>query len=247
MDGWMGGAAQTPCAIFQFTLDGRGEYQEKNKTWNLETGCGFMVIHPSDYRYYIPQGTHWSFFWLFVQHPTFVQRMLELRQTEEAVQTWPPGSPALNAAAELFEALCHRRVPDVWEFERLLFTWLWETERELYSRRYPERNQQWLKAIRQRVLQQLERPPGVPELATEHQMERTTFSRKFKAATGQSPAAFIMEVRLQEAMKQLRSDATLAQIADATGFADANHFSKAFRRHFGVTPGAHRNLILMRR
>lgn len=211
-------------------------------------GQSFMVVHPSRYTYWLPKGCHWGFFWLIVQHPVFVERIRLLRQKEIAVQTWEPGSPPLEAAATLIEALCHNQVPDIWAFEKLLFNWLWETERELYTRRHPgQLQQQWQDEIRQMVLGRLDHPPGVPDLAAVHKMERTTFSRKFKAATGQSPAAFILEVRMQEVLKRMRSPATLAEIASATGFPDAPRFSKTFRRHFGVPPGIHRNFILNRR
>jgi len=52
-----------------------------------------------------------------------------------------------------------------------------------------------------------------------------------------------MEVRLEEALKRLRTGAKLETIAAQTGFADANHFCKVFRRHFLSSPGAYRELI----
>jgi AraC-like DNA-binding protein len=35
---------------------------------------------------------------------------------------------------------------------------------------------------------------------------------------------------------------TLAAIADATGFADQYHFSRRFRRRFGMAPGSYRRV-----
>jgi len=64
----------------------------------------------------------------------------------------------------------------------------------------------------------------------------------FKAKTGISPAAFVTEVRLKEALKLLRTPAKLEDVAAQTGFADANHFCKVFRRHFHTSPGAYRHL-----
>ena len=184
------------------------------------------------------------FIWVIVQHPLVVKRFEELRKKEDAVQPWQLGSRALEAAATLFEALCRGQASKIWAFEERLFAWLWETERELYSRRYPENEQQQiLEETRELVLRRPDHPPSVSDLADLHQMERTTFSRKFKAATGQSPAAFIAEVRLQESLKHLGSGAKLKEVAAATGFADATHFSKAFRQHFNISPGAYRSLL----
>jgi len=92
----------------------------------------------------------------------------------------------------------------------------------------------------------LHNPPSAAELAETYQLERTTFSRNFKATTGISPSAFITEIRLEEAVKLLRTEAKLEEVAASTGFADANHFCKVFRRHFHSSPGSYRRLILKR-
>jgi transcriptional regulator GlxA family with amidase domain len=49
------------------------------------------------------------------------------------------------------------------------------------------------------------------------------------------------QVRLEEVARQLvQTDATLATVASETGFADANHLCKAFRRHYHLSPGTFR-------
>lgn len=63
------------------------------------------------------------------------------------------------------------------------------------------------------------------------------FCRSFKAASGQSPHAFVTRLRMEEALRLLRSTAQpIFDIALDTGYATAAHFSQAFRRHWGVTP-----------
>lgn len=241
-----GMSPKQPRVLFQFTLRGRGEYAEGEKLWAVESGYGFTTLLPSVHRYYLPKGCEsWTFFWFMVQHPFVIERLKNLRQEEAAVQQWQPGSPALESAASLFEAACQGKLREVWNFEKLLFTWLLESESELYHRRFPlDERQRLLDQTREIVRQRLQKPPGVEELADLHQQERTTFSRKFKTTTGLSPAAWVMEVRLQEALKLLRTRAKLEEIAAETGFADANHFCKVFRRHFHSSPGAYRQLIL---
>jgi AraC-like DNA-binding protein len=206
------------------------------------------VLLPSAHRYYLPADSEsWTFFWLVVQHPFVSDRVRQLRDVEDAVQRWDVGSAPLEAAAALFESACLGKLRDVWTFEAMLFSWLLETERELHARRYPrDERQRLLDETRRLVRDRVRQPPGIAELAGIHRMERTTFSRKFKAATGLTPAAFVTEVRLEEALKLLRDDAKLDDIAAETGFADANHFCKAFRRRFHSSPGAYRRLILKR-
>lgn len=243
-----GVSSKSPQVLFQYTLEGRGEYAEGGKRWSLRPGMGFTVLIPSAYQYYLPEdSTHWTFFWFIVQHPFIRERVRELRRDEAAVQAWIPGLPALESAAALFEAACAGKLLEVWTFEARLFSWLLETERDLYHRRYPQDERQHLLDETRRLLRErLRKPPSTAEMADARRLERTTFSRKFKATTGISPAAFAMEVRLEEAVKLLRTEAKLEDIAASTGFADANHFCKVFRRHFHTSPGVYRRLILKR-
>ena len=235
-----------PRVLFQFTLRGRGEYTEKSQYWALKAGDSFTVILPSAHRYFMPPGSgSWTFFWFMVQHPFATERMREMRRSEAAVQRWAADSNSLNAAVALFEAAALGHLADIWSFEERLFTWVLETERELHHRRYPQGEQeQLLQEMRRMVLPRLEDPPGITELAQAHGMERTTFSRKFKARTGLAPAACLTKIRLEEALKLLRTEAHLKEIAARTGFADANHFCKVFRRNYHLSPGAYRRLML---
>jgi AraC family transcriptional regulator len=63
------------------------------------------------------------------------------------------------------------------------------------------------------------------------------FCRSFKAASGQSPHAYVTRLRMEEALRLLRSTTRpIFDIALDTGYSTAAHFSQTFRRHWGVTP-----------
>jgi AraC-like DNA-binding protein len=69
-------------------------------------------------------------------------------------------------------------------------------------------------------------------------MSVRTFHRKFAAAAGKSPTAYVLERRLQRAAEWLRQEpeVSVAEVALRCGFADPNYFSRAFRAHLGCTP-----------
>jgi AraC family transcriptional regulator len=67
------------------------------------------------------------------------------------------------------------------------------------------------------------------------------FARGFKLATGIAPHAFVLRLRLHRAQDLLRCrELTLAEVAVATGFCDASHLARHFRRTFGRAPAAWR-------
>ncbi|MGB8354486.1 MAG: AraC family transcriptional regulator [Chthoniobacteraceae bacterium] len=244
-----GASAKHPKMLFQFTLDGSGEYAEGGKTWALAPGDGFLTVIPSAHRYRLPESSaHWTFFWLIVEHPLLIERIRQLRRKEQAVQAWAMESVGLQRVLNFLLAACAGQFRDVWIFEELLFGWILGMERELHERRYPHsERERLLKRTRALVESRLERPPNAMELAGMHGLERTTFSRFFKAKTGMAPAAFITEVRLEHALKLLRTTAKLEDIAVQTGFADANHFCKVFRAHYSTSPGVYRRQLLRER
>ncbi|WP_161793807.1 helix-turn-helix domain-containing protein [Jannaschia aquimarina] len=77
----------------------------------------------------------------------------------------------------------------------------------------------------------------VGELAGAACMSPSAFSRAFRAATGETPWAFIRRRRLERAGERMaRTDDTLMQIAADCGFTDASHLARCWKRAYGTTP-----------
>ena len=79
--------------------------------------------------------------------------------------------------------------------------------------------------------------PGVQTLADGCGMTASRFIRHFKAATGVTPGAYRMNLRLNGARRLLAQGMSLANAAQAMGFADQAHLQRAFKSHHALTPG----------
>ncbi len=74
-------------------------------------------------------------------------------------------------------------------------------------------------------------------LASEAGLSRFHFCRAFKESTGLSPHVWLRQYRLEQAMTMLRdTDASVASVAAALGYASQTAFAAAFRRLTGDTP-----------
>lgn len=83
---------------------------------------------------------------------------------------------------------------------------------------------------------------SLADLARECSLSVAQFARAFKRTTGVPPHQFLTERRIQRARSLLLlTDLPLADVAIRCGFADQSHFTKAFRRVVGVSPGSFRS------
>lgn len=99
----------------------------------------------------------------------------------------------------------------------------------------------FLAAATRSVLDNMERRGfGARELASELGITEKTLGRRLKKSQGLAPAAFIRSVRLSYArdLILLNQYDTVAEIADASGFASVSHFAKLYRQEFKETPSA---------
>jgi AraC-like DNA-binding protein len=86
--------------------------------------------------------------------------------------------------------------------------------------------------------------PKVDVLAQIANMSRRDFYRKFEEFTGVTPKRFIMLQALEKAEYYLRkTQLSLQEISYECGFCDSNHFAKAFKDFYQVSPGQYREKL----
>jgi AraC family transcriptional regulator len=81
------------------------------------------------------------------------------------------------------------------------------------------------------------------DLAKACELSIRHFTRAFRASTGMSPHAWLLQLRLQRAKQLLANPRRmLVDIAFECGFADQSHLTRVFQRSVGLSPGAWRRL-----
>ncbi len=80
---------------------------------------------------------------------------------------------------------------------------------------------------------------SILDIAAAAGLSPTQLGRAFRAATGRTPYAYVVERRLQHAVTLLRTTALpIAVVALEAGFSDQAHLTRAVRQHLGRTPRA---------
>lgn len=124
------------------------------------------------------------------------------------------------------------RVPQL--IDELLITWtraLGKTERN-----NQDFSQSFLQ-LEQSLRANLEHPWTLEEMAGLVGLGNTAFSEKVKRHSGFSPLNYLINIRIAEASRLLKStEKSLTDIAFETGFYSSQHFSTTFKKLTGYTP-----------
>ncbi|AMU15492.1 AraC family transcriptional regulator [Burkholderia cenocepacia] len=92
-------------------------------------------------------------------------------------------------------------------------------------------------AMRERLAADLMSTVTLDEVAQAAGLSPFHAARLFTRTTGMPPHAWRNQLRLQRALAPLRAGVPVADVAAASGFVDQSHFTRHFKRMFGVPPG----------
>jgi transcriptional regulator GlxA family with amidase domain len=81
----------------------------------------------------------------------------------------------------------------------------------------------------------------VERLAAEVGYSRSGFASRFRELVGESPMNYVIRTRLARAATLLEGTSlSIGQVARRAGYSSQASFARAFKRAFGVAPGAYR-------
>lgn len=82
---------------------------------------------------------------------------------------------------------------------------------------------------------------SLPALAARAGLSERSLLRRFRQATGDTPNTYLQLLRVESARRQLESSGrSIDAITREIGYEDISSFSRLFRKHTGLSPGAYR-------
>lgn len=226
-------------SIFQFTLEGKGILQHKDKIYTLKKDDIFFINVPSDNIYYLPKTSDvWKILYLEISKEahSIVDKLHQLNY-----------SPIINL--EKYPKISHL----LWEIynesifqedndsktEILLVELISEifnifkknnkTQKKEYDlKKYIEKNYN-IKNF------------NLDKFSKEVYISKYHLIRKFKKENGITPIDYLNKYRLKIAVNLLlNTENSITEISNIVGFNSTNYFIKIFKKNYNMTPNVYR-------
>ena len=227
---------------------GKGIFQTRGKTWTIRAGQAFL-IYPGETTFYRADIKEpWEYMWVGF-HGFRSEEMVEragFRPASPVLTCWN-----MDRISEIMEELLRfGELTYVNELLRMsalyrLFALLTENNGPQRVLTMGEMNaeQRYVRQAVDLLINSGEKTVRVADVASTIGISRSYLSEIFKREMKVSPQQFLMNFRMERAGDLLRStDSPVGVIAEELGYADAMAFSKAFHKHFDMSPSAFRQL-----
>ena len=212
--------------LLHFVSSGKGFFERNGEKHFLSKGDLFIIPPLEETYYEADQADPWTYTWI-----GFTTKREIFSGFRASVIHCPE-------AEHLFEEmkLCSRKSKGKTEF---LVAKLWELIFILSSDAevqigYVEKAIQYMKSEYMNSI-------TISELATHLGIDRSYFSAIFKEQIGLPPGKYLTNLRLTYAAELLsKHGMSPTTAAFSCGYADIYHFSKAFKKEFGISPRAYK-------
>jgi AraC-like DNA-binding protein len=230
-----------PFVILQWTQSGEGIYENRRGAQHVPKDHAFLAILPERSSYYYPPNGRepWTFTWLNWYGSLACELFGRLQARFGPVLPLSARGAAAATLRRLMAAAAEPATSERSSVSLLSYAFTLEWWREAAAPTGGRENR-FARAV-QFCRERYREPLGVKEIAHEAGMSREHFTRIFAGEMRQSPAAFLRELRVNEASTLLReTELPLREIAMRSGFYSTRHLMRTFQRVHRVGPAAFR-------
>ena len=112
------------------------------------------------------------------------------------------------------------------------------------EKQYKDVNIEFLQTITSIIHTELNNPElSSSFLADKMAMSASQLNRKVNGVAGYSTISYVLKIKLNKAKKLLlNEDLSITEVSDTCGFYDVSHFSRLFKKEFGVAPSYYKKM-----
>lgn len=231
--------------LFHYVISGAGTLASTDskgitKTYHIKSGEGFLIFPRQINTYYADKDHPWEYTWvefdglrvrealelagLTIDHPVYHSnaRDISLELKNELLYI------ARNSSQSPFHLIGH------------LYLFLDYLTRSSSSRKIMRGGKLqdfYIREATSFIEQNFQNDISVEDIAAFCNLNRSYFGKIFRDAVGKSPQEFLISYRMTKAAELLKlTELTIKDIGNAVGYPSQLHFSRAFKKIYGIPP-----------
>ena len=226
-----------------YITKGRGILETKSQRFNIQAGTAFVILPGQWHRYKPDPSTGWDEYYIGF-NGSYIEQIFNQPFYKSSGNTFLVGHNImlLNSFKDIIEKVNGEHPGYQQQIAGRVMNILGEIiavvkNQEFEGKEIEKRIREAQFDIRERLHKSL----NLEVFAQRYQMSYSYFRKLFKTYTGLSPAQYHLQLRLQKARDLISStDKSVKEIAFSLGFESQFHFSKIFKKKFGISPNKSR-------
>lgn len=228
--------------ILQYTEQGLGQISYRfpdghTATYDLPPGRCFFITHDDEFNFHSPGDCQWSYIYIGFRGELASRIFGQIRQGEP-VRRLRDTSACVTQFRQLIHQALRTSMTST-DVRKAACSILLDLEKELSDDELAG-----LDSLQREATEFVRNNLScidVRKMASHFKLAEKYFQAYFKAQCGITPGRFIMEQRLIHAVHLLEcTNMKLNAIAELSGFADASHLCRTFKRSIGMTAQSYR-------
>ncbi len=239
------GPARRNHYLFHYVISGTGmlmadDSKGETQTYHIKSGQGFMIFPRQITTYVADNNYPWKYMWLEFDG-LHVKEALDMT-------TLSPDAPVYHANMPSIRKLMSDEMSYINEHTNespyhlighlyLFLDNLMQSCRRVTPARSSKMSDYYIKEAITYIEQNFQNDISIEELASTLGIDRSYFGKIFRKTMGKSPQEFLISYRMIKATELLQlTDLSIGNIGKAVGYENQLHFSRAFKKHYGVSP-----------
>ncbi len=228
--------------LFHYIVSGSGDFYltEKQKSFHLTAGQGFLIAPDSICSYEADLTDPWTYIWiefdgLKAEH--FLHQAGLSRNQPIFSSSHPPVESDVYKEIDYIQQLHNAKSAQLIGHLYLFIAALIEESATKQISKHSDAKDLYIREAINFVERNLDRPISIDDIAKQCNLNRHYFSRLFKEQMGISPQQFLIQYRMSRACELLKdTDKQLKEIAELVGYSNQFNFSTAFKNHYQLSP-----------
>lgn len=222
--------------LLMYTLSGEGILRYEGKEYTLKAG-ETVIIDCRKHQYYATKGDDWHFIWLHLEGKSTFD-YVNLLNCQGDIPLYTGNRISISGYIENLRSLCnsYKGFEASILLQNLLSNLLHLKNTDSFLSVYGDHKQAMEETVL--FLQKNYRDNiSVEALAGRCHLSKYYFIKVFRAYTGTTPYDFVINLRLQQAKKELlETAAPVSAVALNCGFSDSKNLIFNFKKRFEITP-----------